>query len=61
MCGQALGKGPSGTVWGMGPLARRCGETGLVSRLARGQPPGVLLADQGCRGHTHSRPTAPPS
>lgn len=61
MCGQALGKGPSGMVWGMGPLARRRSGTGLVSRLSRVQPPGVLLADQGCCGHTPPRPTAPPS
>ena len=50
MCGQALGKGPSGMVWGMGPLARRRSGTGLVSRLSRvqelvGDPVDRILVD----------------
>lgn len=55
MRGQAVGKGPSGMAWGMGPPAGRHGGAGVASRLARGQPVGVLLADHGCRGHTPPR------
>lgn len=42
MCGQAVGKGPSGMAWGMGPPAGRRGGAGVASRLARGQPVGVF-------------------
>ena len=42
MRGQAVGKGPSGMAWGMGPPAGRHGGAGVASRLARGQPVGGL-------------------
>ena len=57
-----LGCGPSGTASGTGIPGGRLGEAGAVSaRCWRGGGPArVLLAGQGCRGHTHPPQTPAP-